>query len=180
MGQGRRLRLVLTGRAGFVLTHLAAFLSTGGHLVHVFPTSEDVRIGPTQAVWGPTAVPDFAALEQADAVLHIGVHALPQLLRTLDERRSRARTVIALPTVAGSDQPAGDASELAAIVNGSPRRVVALLTPGVLVAVAGTRRHGAGRIGHPVGRWRARQPRRSRSARCTSLRPMTAYAVCSR
>ena len=134
MGQGRRLRLVLTGRAGFVLTQLAAFLSTGGHLVHVFPTSEDVRIGPTQAVWGPTAVPDFAALEQADAVLHIGVHALPQLLRTLDERRSRARAVIALPTVAGSDQPAGDASELGAIVNGSPRRVVALLTPGVLVA----------------------------------------------
>ncbi len=134
MGQGRRLRLVLTGRAGFVLTHLAAFLSTGGHLVHVFPTSEDVRVGPTQAVWGPTAVPDFAALEQADAVLHIGVHALAQLLRTLDERRSRARAVIALPTVAGSDQPAGDASELAAIVNGSPRRVVALLTPGVLVA----------------------------------------------
>jgi ligand-binding SRPBCC domain-containing protein len=134
MGQGRRLRLVLTGRAGFVLTQLAAFLSTGGHLVHVFPTSEDVRVGPTQAAWGPTAVPDFAALEQADAVLHIGLHALPQLLRTLDERRSRARAVVALPTVASSDQPAGDASELAAIVNGSPRRVVALLTPGVLVA----------------------------------------------
>jgi hypothetical protein len=134
MGQGRRLRLVLTGRAGFVLTQLAAFLSTGGHLVHVFPTSEDVRVGPTQAAWGPTAVPDFAALEQADAVLHIGLHALPQLLRTLDERRSRARAVVALPTVASSDQPAGDASELAAMVNGSPRRVVALLTPGVLVA----------------------------------------------
>ena len=134
MGQGRRLRLVLTGRAGFVLTQLAAFLSTGGHLVHVFPTSEDVRVGPTQAVWGPTAVPDFAALEQADAVLHVGLHALPQLLRTLDERRSRARAVIALPTVAGSDQPAGDASELGAIVDGSPRRVVALLTPGLLVA----------------------------------------------
>jgi ligand-binding SRPBCC domain-containing protein len=134
MGQGRRLRLVLTGRAGFVLTQLAAFLSTGGHLVHVFPTSEDVRVGPTQAAWGPTAVPDFAALEQADAVLHIGLHALPQLLRTLDERRSRARAVVALPTVASSDQPSGDASELAAMVNGSPRRVVALLTPGVLVA----------------------------------------------
>jgi ligand-binding SRPBCC domain-containing protein len=134
MGQGRRLRLVLTGRAGFVMTQLAAFLSTGGHLVHVFPTSEDVRVGPKQAAWGPTAVPDFAALEQADAVFHTGLHGLPQMLRTIDERRSRARAVIALPTVAGADQPAGDASELAALVNGSPRRLVALLTPGVLVA----------------------------------------------
>ena len=96
--------------------------------------TRQLRVGPTQAVWGPTAVPDFAALEQADAVLHVGLHALPQLLRTLDERRSRARAVIALPTVAGSDQPAGDASELGAIVDGSPRRVVALLTPGLLVA----------------------------------------------
>jgi hypothetical protein len=132
MGQGRRLRLVLTGRAGFVLTHLAAFLSTGGHLVHVFPTSEDVRVGPTQAVWGPTAVPDFAALEQADAVLHIGVHALAQLLRTLDERRSRAP-----PSSPAHGRRLRSARRrrlgLAAIVNGSPRRV-ALLTPGVLVA----------------------------------------------
>jgi ligand-binding SRPBCC domain-containing protein len=134
MGRGRRLRLVLTGRAGFVLTQLAAFLSTGGHLVHVFPTSEDVRVGPTQAAWGPKAVPDFVALEQADAVLNVGLHGLPQLLRTLDERGSRARTVVAVPTVAAAQQPDCSAAELSAVVQGSPRRLVALLTPGVLAA----------------------------------------------
>ena len=107
IGQGRRLRLVLTGRAGFVLTQLAAFLSTGGHLVHVFPTGETARIGPPHSAWGPTAVPDFAALEQADAVIHIGLDALRQLLASLDERRSRAHTVIALPTVGGWRSAAG-------------------------------------------------------------------------
>src|SRR4030095_4244942 len=51
IGRGRRLRLVLTGHAGFILTQLAAFLSTGGHLVHVFPNSEDVNPGASHCVW---------------------------------------------------------------------------------------------------------------------------------
>jgi ligand-binding SRPBCC domain-containing protein len=134
MGQGRRLRLVLTGRAGFILGQLAAFLSTGGHLVHVFPTTEDVRVGPTPSAWGPTAVPDQAALEQADAVVHVGLHALPELLRSLDARRSRARAIVALPTVATADQPDVNVDLLRQALASTSRRVVALLTPGVLAA----------------------------------------------
>jgi ligand-binding SRPBCC domain-containing protein len=134
LGQGRRLRLVLTGRAGFVITQLAAFFSTGGHLVHVFPTAEDVRVGPTAAAWGPTAIPDFAALEQADAIVHVGLHALDDVMRTLDERRSRARSVVALPTVASATQPAVTTEALGRVVESSTRRLVVLLTPGVLAA----------------------------------------------
>jgi hypothetical protein len=136
IGQGRRLRLVLTGRAGFVLAQLAAFFSTGGHFVHVFPTAEDVRIGPSAAAWGPKAVPDFAALEQADAIVHVGLHGLGDLLRTLDERQSRARTVVALPTVASANQPAVSTDVLEGTVSASPRRVVVLLTPGLLASAA--------------------------------------------
>ena len=83
-----------------MLTQLAAFLGTGGHVVRLFPTSEDPRTQPSEAAWGPTLVPDFAALEQADAVIHMGLGDLPGLLTALDERGSRARTVIALPTLA--------------------------------------------------------------------------------
>ena len=108
IGQGRRLRIVLTGRTGWVLTQLAAFLGTGGHVVRLFPTSEDPRTQPSEAAWGPTLVPDFAALEQADAVIHMGLGDLPGLLTALDERGSRARTVIALPTLALPSGRAGD------------------------------------------------------------------------
>ena len=134
IGQGRRLRLVLTGRTGFVLTQLAAFLSTGGHLVHVFPSAEEVNVRPTVPSWGPTAVPDFAALEQADAVVHMGLAALPALLASLDERRSRARTVVALPTLAVPGSAAITYEELEKAIAGTSRRVVVLLTPGVLAA----------------------------------------------
>jgi len=136
IGQARRLRLVLTGRAGFLLAQLAAFFSTGGHLVHVFPTAEDVRVGPSAAAWGPTAVPDFAALEQADAVVHVGLHALADLLLTLDERRSRARTVVALPTVASANQPSVSVERLQAAIDSTHRRVAVLLTPGLLSSAA--------------------------------------------
>jgi ligand-binding SRPBCC domain-containing protein len=135
-GKGRRLRLVLTGRAGFVLTQLAAFLSTGGHLVHVFTRGDDSGGTPSHSAWGPTAVPDFAALEQADAVIHMGLDALPTLLASLDERRSRAQTVVALPAVAASNQPEVNVRELESTIGGATRRVVVPLTPGVLTAAA--------------------------------------------
>ena len=134
IGRERRLRLVLTGRAGFILTQLAAFLSTGGHLVHVFPTGENGASGPSHSAWGPTAVPDFAALEQADAVIHIGLDALDTLLDSLDQRRSRAHTVIALPAAAAGADAGVDGERLQATVTGATRRVVVPLTPGVLVA----------------------------------------------
>lgn len=134
IGRGRRLRIVLTGRTGWVLTQLAAFLGTGGHLVRLFPTSEDARTQPSEAAWGPTLVPDFAFLEQADAVVHMGLGDLPSLLASLDERGSRARTVIALPTL---DLPSAapvalESLELPAAQ--SPRRIAVLLTPGVLAS----------------------------------------------
>lgn len=133
IGRGRRMRIVLTGRTGWVLTQLAAFLGTGGHFVRLFPTSEDARTQPSEAAWGPTLVPDFAFLEQADAVVHMGLGDLPALLTSLDERRSRAKAVIALPTL---DLPSAapvtlDALEQAAA---SERRVVVLLTPGLLAS----------------------------------------------
>jgi ligand-binding SRPBCC domain-containing protein len=134
LGRGRRLRLVLTGNAGYLLTQLAAFLSTGGHLVHVFPTGEDDAARLPHSAWGPTLVPDLAALEQADAVIHIGLEALPTLLATLDQRRSRAHTVIALPAIAAGSAPELDDTALQAFVEGAPRRVVVPLTPGVLTA----------------------------------------------
>ena len=134
MGQGRRLRIVLTGRTGWVLTQLAAFLGTGGHIVRLFPTSEDPRTQPSEAAWGPTLVPDFAALEQADAVIHMGLGDLPGLLTALDERRSRARTVVALPTLALPSVAPVTAEALDEAIAQSPRRVVVLLTPGVLAA----------------------------------------------
>jgi ligand-binding SRPBCC domain-containing protein len=134
IGKGRRLRLVLTGRTGFFLTQLAAFLGTGGHFVHLFPTSEDVRTVPTHLAWGPRAVPDFAALEQADAVVHVGLHALTTLLASLDERRSRAQTVVALPTVATAEQPPVTEEELQRAMAGTHRRVVIPVTPGFLSA----------------------------------------------
>ena len=136
VGRGRRLRLVLTGRAGFVLTQLAAFLSTGGHLVHVFPSGEDSAGGPSHSAWGPTAVPDLAALEQADAVIHIGLDALQTLLASLDERRSRAHTVVALPATAAANQPEANTADLQALVSTATRRVIVPLTPGVLTAAA--------------------------------------------
>jgi ligand-binding SRPBCC domain-containing protein len=136
LGQGRRLRLVLTGRAGFVLSQLAAFFSTGGHLVHVFPTAEDVRVGPSAPAWGPTAVPDFAALEQADAIVHVGLHAVSDILQTLDARASRARVVVALPTVAAADQPSVSADSLQSAIDSTGRRVVVLLTPGLMASEA--------------------------------------------
>jgi ligand-binding SRPBCC domain-containing protein len=134
VGRGRRLRLVLTGNAGYLLTQLAAFLSTGGHLVHVFPTGQNGTGALPHSAWGPTAVPDFAALEQADAVIHIGLEALLTLLTSLEERRSRAHTVIALPAVAAGPQPEPDAATLQATVAGATKRVVVPLTPGVLTA----------------------------------------------
>ena len=127
---------MLTGRAGFVLSQLAAFFSTGGHLVHVFPTAEDVRIGPSAPSWGPTAVPDFAALEQADAIVHVGLHAVGDILQTLDARASRARVVVALPTVAAADQPSVSADRLQSAIDSTSRRVVVLLTPGLLASEA--------------------------------------------
>jgi ligand-binding SRPBCC domain-containing protein len=136
IGKGRRLRLVLTGRAGFVLTQLAAFLSTGGHLVHVFPTGENGGSGLPHSAWGPTAVPDLAALEQADAVIHIGLDALHALLVSLDERRSRAQTVVALPATAAATQPDVDIDRLQVTIAGATRRVVVPVTPGVLTAAA--------------------------------------------
>ncbi len=91
IGRGRRLRIVLTGRTGWVLTQLAAFLGTGGHVVRLFPTSEDPRTQPSEAAWGPTLVPDFAALEQADAVIHMGLGDLSGLLtRARRARQPRA------------------------------------------------------------------------------------------
>lgn len=134
IGQGRRLRLVLTGRTGWVLTQLAAFLGTGGHIVRLFPTSEDPRTQPSEAAWGPTLVPDFAALEQADAVIHMGLGDLPGLLAALDERGSRARTVIALPTLALPGAAPVTVEALQEAIAASSRRVVVVLTPGVLAA----------------------------------------------
>jgi ligand-binding SRPBCC domain-containing protein len=134
IGRGRRLRIVLTGRTGWVLTQLAAFLGTGGHVVRLFPTSEDARTQPSEAAWGPTLVPDFAFLEQADAVVHMGLGDLPSLLTSLDDRGSRAKTVIALPTL---DLPSAAPVELGALEQAtaqSDRRVAVLLTPGVLAA----------------------------------------------
>jgi ligand-binding SRPBCC domain-containing protein len=134
IGRGRRLRIVLTGRTGWVLTQLAAFLGTGGHVVRLFPTSEDPRTQPSEAAWGPTLVPDFAALEQADAVIHMGLGDLSGLLTALDERGSRARTVIALPTLALPSAAPVTTEALEAAISRSTRRVAALLTPGVLAA----------------------------------------------
>ena len=134
IGQGRRLRLILTGRTGWVLTQLAAFLGTGGHVVRMFPSTEDVRIPPGEAAWGPTLVPDFAALEQADAAIHMGLGDLPGLLKSLDERRSRARAVIAMPTLETPLAAAVDLDALREAIALSPRRIVVLLTPGVLAA----------------------------------------------
>jgi len=134
IGRGRRLRIVLTGRTGWVLTQLAAFLGTGGHLVRLFPTSEDARTQPSEAAWGPTLVPDFAFLEQADAVVHMGLGDLPSLLGSLDARKSRARAVIALPTL---DLPSAAPVDLAALEQAaaaSERRVAVLLTPGLLAS----------------------------------------------
>jgi ligand-binding SRPBCC domain-containing protein len=134
VGQGRRLRLVLTGRTGWVLTQLAAFLGTGGHVVRLFPTSEDPRTQPSEAAWGPTLVPDFAALEQADAVIHMGLGDLHGLLAALDERGSRARTVIALPTLALPSAAPVTSEALEQAIATSTRRVAVLLTAGVLAA----------------------------------------------
>lgn len=134
IGQGRRLRLVLTGRTGWVLTQLAAFLGTGGHIVRLFPTTEDARTHPSEAAWGPTVVPDFAALEQADAVIHMGLGDLPGLLEALDERHSRARTVVALPTLALPSAAPVDLEALTHAVERTSRRVSVLLTPGLLAS----------------------------------------------
>ena len=134
LGKGRRLRIVLTGRTGWVLTQLAAFLGTGGHIVRLFPTSEDPRTQPPEAAWGPTLVPDFAALEQADAVIHMGLGDLPGLLSALDERGSRARTVIALPTLALPTATPVSHEALTEAITRSARRVAVLLTPGLLAA----------------------------------------------
>ena len=134
VGQGRRLRLVLTGRTGWLLTQLAAFLGTGGHVVRMFPTSEDPRTQPSEAAWGPTLVPDFAAMEQADAIIHMGLGDLPGLLTALDQRGSRARTVIALPTLALPSAVPVSAETLANEIARCSRRVAVLLTPGVLAA----------------------------------------------
>lgn len=134
IGRGRRLRIVLTGRTGWVLTQLAAFLGTGGHRVRLFPTTEDARTQPSEAAWGPTLVPDFAFLEQADGVIHMGLGDLPSLLTSLDTRGSRARSVVALPTL---DIPSAAPVELEALERAaadSSRRVVVLLTPGVLAS----------------------------------------------
>lgn len=134
VGRGRRLRLVLTGRTGWVLTQLAAFLSTGGHLVHLFPTPEGVPHLPRHAAWGPTAVPDFAALEQADAVIHMGLEGLASLLEALTHRGSRARTVVAIPTLAAPEDDSIEVAEIEHAIASSSRRVAVLATPGVLVA----------------------------------------------
>lgn len=134
VGQGRRLRLVLTGRTGWVLTQLAAFLGTGGHIVRLFPTTEDARTQPSEAAWGPTLVPDFAALEQADAVVHMGLGDLPGLLESLDQRSSRARTVVALPTLALPSAAPVDLEALTHAVERTRRRVAVLLTPGLLAS----------------------------------------------
>jgi len=134
LGRGRRMRLVLTGRTGWVLTQLAAFLGTGGHVVRLFPTAEDPRTQPSEAAWGPTLVPDFAALEQADAIVHMGLGDLPGLLTSLDQRGSRARVVIALPTVALPTAAPVDLEALQHAVTSSWRRVAVLLAPGVLAA----------------------------------------------
>ena len=134
IGRGRRLRLVLTGRTGWVLTQLAAFLGTGGHYVRLFPTSEDARTHPSAAVWGPSLVPDFAALEQADAVIHMGLGDLPTLLSSLDARRSRARAVIALPTLDLPSAAPIDPDALERAVAHPTRRVAVLLTPGLLAS----------------------------------------------
>jgi ligand-binding SRPBCC domain-containing protein len=134
MGRGRRLRIVLTGRTGWVLTQLAAFLGTGGHLVRLFPTSEDARTQPSEAAWGPTLVPDFAFLEQADAVVHMGLGDLPSLLTSLDERRSRAKAVIALPTLDLPSAAPATLESLEAAAADSTRRVAVLLTPGLLAS----------------------------------------------
>jgi ligand-binding SRPBCC domain-containing protein len=134
VGRGRRLRLVLTGRTGWVLTQLAAFLGTGGHYVRLFPTSEDARIHPSAAAWGPSLVPDFAALEQADAIIHMGLGDLPALLASLDARRSRARVVVGLPTLDLPSAAPIDATALERALSHPARRVAVLLTPGLLAA----------------------------------------------
>ena len=134
IGRGRRMRLVLTGRTGWVITQLAAFLGTGGHFVRLFPTAEDPRTQPSEAAWGPTLVPDFAALEQADAIVHMGLGDLPGLLHSLDQRGSRARVVVALPTVALPSAAPVDLEALQQAVSTSTRRVAVLLAPGVLAA----------------------------------------------
>jgi ligand-binding SRPBCC domain-containing protein len=136
VGQGRRLRVVMTGRTGFILTQLASFLSTGGHYVHLFPTTEDARVHPSHLAWGPVAVPDVSALQQADAVVHMGLQALPALLTSLDAHRSRAGTVIALPTIDLPGTPAPTADDLERSVASATRRLVVILTPGVLAAAA--------------------------------------------
>ena len=134
VGGGRRLRVVITGPAGVLLSQLAAFLSTGGHVVHVFPTLEAARIHPGHPAWGPVTVPDASALQQADAVVHFGLQPLPALLASLDERGSRARVVVALPTLDVPGTPALRGDDVEAALATGKRRVVALMTPGVLAA----------------------------------------------
>ena len=69
-------------------------------------------------------------------MVHMGLHALPGLLASLDERRSRVHTVVALPTTAAADQPQVEAGYLEDAIKSSPRRVIVPLTPGVLAASA--------------------------------------------
>ena len=83
---------------------------------------------------GPDCRPDFAALEQADAVIQSASTRCDTLLASLDQRRSRAHTVIALPAAAAGVDAGVDGERLQATVTGATRRVVVPLTPGVLVA----------------------------------------------
>ena len=64
----------------------------------------------------------------------MGLGDLPGLLHSLDQRGSRARVVVALPTVALPSAAPVDLEALQQAVSTSTRRVAVLLAPGVLAA----------------------------------------------
>jgi len=103
-----RLRVGVTGATGLIGSHLASFLSTGGHEVARF-----VRDQPTQPgdiVWDPGwGKLSAASLDGLDAIVHLGAESLNgrwndgKKRRILDSRVSG--TALVARTVAGMKRP---------------------------------------------------------------------------
>jgi len=89
---GKPLRVVLTGASGFIGRELTEFLRSGGHTV-VPLSRRKARAGKEGWVWNPgKGELDPAALEGADAVVHLAGESLAALRWTEEKKKEILRS----------------------------------------------------------------------------------------
>jgi uncharacterized protein (TIGR01777 family) len=89
------MRITLTGGSGFIGRRLAAALEARGHALHLLGRSPKRGLPPGAqfTIWDAASIPPPAAMEDADAVIHLAGEPVSQRWTAEVKRRIRASRV---------------------------------------------------------------------------------------